>query len=260
MLLDGRVCIVSGVGPGIGRAIAEAVIREGGAAVIAARSDAYLASVSAELAETGGRVVAQPTDITDEQACQDLVGCALESFGRVDVLLNNAAISSPYQALEGGDLDVWRRMYEVNLVGTLQMTRAALPVMRDQQAGSIVFINSLIIRKPRPNYGPYAASKAALLTSAQVLAREVGPAGIRVNSVCPGWVWGPTVVEGYAARTARARGITVDDVYAELAEATALHQLPTPEACADAAVFLASDMARAITGQSLDVNCGEVFV
>ena len=145
----------------------------------------------------------------------------------------------------------------MNLFGTLRVTQCAVPAL-EATAGAIVFLNTMIIRKVRKNRGDYAAARAALLTASHVLARELGPRGIRVNSVLPGWIWGDSV-KRYAASTAEQQGTTPEAVYQDLASHTALRRLPTPEDIAEAILFLASDRAGAITGQALDVNGGEVF-
>jgi NAD(P)-dependent dehydrogenase (short-subunit alcohol dehydrogenase family) len=117
-------------------------------------------------------------------------------------------------------------------------------------------INSAVLRHSRLPYGGYKMAKSALLALAQSLATELGPHGIRVNSVAPGWIWAD-VLKWYFGYLAEQRGVTADEVYAETAATTDLRRLPEPDEIADAVVFLASSMARAITGQCLDVNCGE---
>jgi NAD(P)-dependent dehydrogenase (short-subunit alcohol dehydrogenase family) len=129
--------------------------------------------------------------------------------------------------------------------------------MTARRRGSIVFVNSMIIRQPRPLAGGYATAKGALLTAAQVLARELGPHQIRVNTIVPGWLRGPTVERYVEAASARA-GTSAQEQYDELAAGIALPDIPTDADCADAAVFFASDLSSAVTGQALDVNGGEV--
>ena len=130
--------------------------------------------------------------------------------------------------------------------------------MREQGGGSIVMVNSMIVRVPQPRMGVYAASKGALLAATQALAQEVGVHGIRVNSVVPGYIWGPSL-EAWFAQQAQQRGVDPQVVYDEVAAQTALRHLPTSAEIADAVVFFASDLARAVTGQSLDVNGGHFF-
>ena len=128
--------------------------------------------------------------------------------------------------------------------------------MRAQGHGRIVIISSGWGVIGYPNATAYAASKAGLIALAKGLGRELGPQGIRVNSVAPGWIWAD-VLKWYFGYLADQRGVTADEVYAETAATTDLRRLPEPDEIADAVVFLASSMARAITGQCLDVNCGE---
>jgi NAD(P)-dependent dehydrogenase (short-subunit alcohol dehydrogenase family) len=146
----------------------------------------------------------------------------------------------------------------VNVLGSLQMTKAVIPAMKEQRSGSIVFINSMTIRNPGENLGAYSATKGALLMMARTLARELGEYGIRVNSVVPGYIWGPSL-KWWFKQLAKEQGRTREEIYDEIAAETALHHLPTSEEIADTVVFFASDMSRVVTGQSLDVNAGHFF-
>lgn len=258
MLLQDRVAIIAGVGPGLGRQLALAFARQGARLMLGARTGSRLAAIEDEVAASGRPVASRSTDITDPAQCERLVRAALDEFGRVDVLVNNAAARVEDRAFDEVDLDGWRRSMDVTLFGNLHMTHAAIPALKAGGGGSIVFVNSMIIRQPRPLAGGYATAKAALLTAAQVLARELGPHQIRVNTIVPGWLRGPTVeryVEVEAARTLT----TTHAQYEALAAGVALRELPTDADCADAAVFFASDLSVAVTGQALDVNGGEVF-
>src|SRR5262249_48774857 len=121
-----------------------------------------------------------------------------------------------------------------------------------------VMVNSMSLRIIEPRFGGYAASKGALMTAAQTMAKELGADRIRVNSVVPGYIWGPNL-ERWVAQLAAQRGTTPEAVYAEIAARTAVNHIPTAAEVADAVVFFASDLARAITGQALDVNAGHFF-
>ncbi len=255
MRLRDRVAIVSGIGPGMGRDVSLALAREGARLTIAARSEDRLAELADELEALDADVLSVPTDITRPDDCRRLVAATSERFGRVDVLVNNAFHPGTYRRFEDDDLTHWRDPIEVNLFGTLGLTQQVVPVMRRQGSGSIVMINSMIVRDVLPTMAGYAASKAALLAATQGLARELGPAGIRVNSILPGYIWGPSL-EAYFADQARARGISPDEVYAEVASRIALGRIPHSSEIAGAVVFFASDLASVVTGQSLDVNGG----
>src|ERR1700730_7007443 len=216
MLLKDKVAIVSGVGPGLGKEIALAFAREGADLVLGARTESYLAEVQAEIEGLGRRARYAPTDITDQAQCDRLVRTATDEFGRVDVLVHNAVPPDVFQLFEDVDLAAWRHIVDVNLFGSLQLTKSVIPVMKDQGGGSIVFVNSMIIRKVLPLQGGYATSKGALMTAAQVLAKELGPHKIRVNSIVPGWMWGPSV-QGYFKMLEQQTGTSVQDQYDEIA-------------------------------------------
>jgi NAD(P)-dependent dehydrogenase (short-subunit alcohol dehydrogenase family) len=206
----------------------------------------------------GRRAIAVPTDITSLADCARLVGQAEEELGGVDVLVNNAYHPGTYELFEAGDLERWRAPLEVNLLGSLRLTQEAIPRLKKRGGGSVVFVNSMIVREVLPTMASYAASKGALLAAAQGLARELGPHRIRVNSVLPGYIWGATL-EGYFKAQAAARGVTPEAIYGEVAAKIALGKIPTSEEVAGAVLFFASDLSRAITGQTLDVNGGQVM-
>jgi NAD(P)-dependent dehydrogenase (short-subunit alcohol dehydrogenase family) len=258
MLLEGKVAIVSGVGPGLGQATALALTREGASVVLAARNESYLKEVSAEIEERGGRPLPVATDVTDPEQCGRLADAAASEFGGLDVVVNNAFRYDPTRPFEEVDLAEWRQVYEVNVFGSLQLTKATIPHLKSRGGGSVVFVNSMSARKIRFNEGGYASSKGALLTAVQVLAKELGSHQIRVNSVVPGWIWGPPV-QGYVAWQAQQRGVSPDDVVAEIVAEIPLGAIPPQEDVANAIVFFASDLARWVTGQALDVNGGEWF-
>jgi NAD(P)-dependent dehydrogenase (short-subunit alcohol dehydrogenase family) len=258
MMLSDRVAIVSGVGPGLGREIALALAREGADVVLGARTRQRLDEVAREIEDLGGRAAWAICDVTSEADCARLVATAQETFGRLDVLVTNAFLQPPLESLEDAELDTWRQAFEVNLFGTVRMTTAAAPLMREHGGGSVVFIGSMSARRIRRNFGVYAATKSALITTAQTFARELGPDGIRVNTVLPGYIWGPSL-QWWFGHLAQQQGRTRDEVYEEVAAETALRHLPTPEEIAGAVVFFASPMSRVVTGQTLDVNAGHWF-
>jgi NAD(P)-dependent dehydrogenase (short-subunit alcohol dehydrogenase family) len=255
-LLDGKVAIVSGVGPGLGQAIARTAAREGAKVALAARNEAYLKEVAAELDGS----IAVPTDITDAEACQRLVDRTVEELGGVDVVANSAFQPGDIgKTFEKSDLARWRQLFEVNTFGALQVTQAAIPALRARGGGAVVFVNSMVIRKTGAiAEGGYAATKGALFAAARVMAHELGPSNIRVNSVVPGWMWGPNV-QFYVEFMAKKRDVPQEAIIAEITSNMALRRIPTVAEVAEAVVFLASDRASAITGQTLDVNGGEYF-
>ena len=255
LLLTDKVVVVAGVGAGLGRSIALASAREGADVVLAARTEARLDDVAKEVAAFGRRGLAVPTDLGDAEAVERLAATAKDAFGRVDVLVYNALAMPPIKELGEVGLDAIQTSFDANVVAALRLTRLLTPALADSK-GSVVMINSMVVRFSQRTMGPYKLTKAALLAMAQSLATELGPRGIRVNSVAPGHIWGDSL-KWYFGYLAKKRGITAEEVYAETAAPIDLGRLPEPDEIADAVVFLASDLARAITGQCLDVNCGE---
>ena len=258
MLLQDRVAIVSGIGPGMGRDISLAFAREGAHLVLGARTEQRLAELAAELEAAGTKVVYRRCDIRNNDDCQALAALATETFGRIDVVVNNAFVQPPLEKIEVADSDTWREAFDVNVVGSVQMTKAALPAMKAQGSGSVIFIGSMSARRIRRNFGVYAATKSALMSTSQTLAKEHGRDGIRVNTVLPGYIWGPSL-EWFFSYLAEKQGRTPEDVYAEVAGETCLNHIPTSAEIADTVVFFASDLSRVVTGQSLDVNAGHWF-
>jgi NAD(P)-dependent dehydrogenase (short-subunit alcohol dehydrogenase family) len=254
-LLAGKVVVVSGVGPGLGRSIAVRSALAGADVVLAARTEARLTEVAKEVTDLGRRAVTVPTDVRKDESAAGLLQATLDAFGRVDVLVNNAFRMPPMADLGDVDIEAVGKAVDTTVFGALRLTRTFAPALAAAK-GAVVMINSAVIRHSRQPYGPYKVSKAALLALAQSLATELGPRGIRVNSVAPGWIWGESVQWWFGA-LAEERGVDRQVVYDETAATTDLRHLPTPEEIADAVVFLGSDLARAITGQCLDVNSGE---
>ena len=256
MLLEGRVIVVSGVGPGVGRAVALGAAREGAHVVLGARTEERLREVAAEVEGLGRKAVWRVTDIRDEEQCRSLAGTAAETFGGINALVNNAFWHGPMGRFDDATPDMWRKAFDVNVVGSLAMTNAVLPAMKERGRGSVVFVNSLAARQGWQEEAAYAASKAALLNAARALARAHGPDGVRVNSVLPGPIMGPSL-EYWFGHLAEQRGVTPQDVYDEWADETCLRHIPTSEEVADAVLFLCSDLSAAITGQALHVNAGQ---
>jgi NAD(P)-dependent dehydrogenase (short-subunit alcohol dehydrogenase family) len=254
-LLAGTVAVVSGVGPGLGRSITLACAREGADVVLAARTAGRLDDVAKEVTALGRRALAVPVDITNEASAADLAQATLTEFGRADTLVHNAFAIPPLTSLADADIDALRIALDTNVLAVLRLTRLFTPALAATQ-GSVVMINSAVLRHSRPPFGGYKMAKSALLALAQSLATELGPEGIRVNSVAPGYIWASSL-KWYFGHLAEQRGVDRQQVYDEVAATTDLRRLPEPDEVADAVVFLASSMARAITGQCLDVNSGE---
>jgi NAD(P)-dependent dehydrogenase (short-subunit alcohol dehydrogenase family) len=258
MLLRDKVVVISGVGSGLGRALAVRSAAAGANVVLAARTEARLASVSEEVTALGREALSVPTDVNSDDACDALLQSTVERFGRVDALVNNAFAWPPMKDLLEISPDELRGSIDTNVLAALRLTRLFTPEL-EKTHGSVVMINSAVLRHSRRAFGAYKMAKSSLLSVAQTLATELGPRGVRVNSVAPGYIWGDNL-KYYLSYLAKQRGITPEEVYTETASTVDLRKLPEPEEIADAVVFMASDLARAVTGQCLDVNGGEYHV
>jgi NAD(P)-dependent dehydrogenase (short-subunit alcohol dehydrogenase family) len=259
VLVENRVAVVTGIGPGMGREIALVLARHGASLAIGARSAERLAAVAAEIEALGRPVLFRATDLTSRDACRALVDAALQRFGRVDVLVQNGHDPGDGKRVEDADPDVWRRNLECNFFGALHLVQACLPAMKLQRDGRIVLVNSGGAFQPPPGLASYAAGKAAMASLVRSLAVELGPHGIRANGIHLGMVEGENA-HGWIREQARAQGKSFEQMRGEFAaQRYPMQHIPTPEECAGAVLFLASDLARAITGQAIMVNGGEYF-
>jgi len=254
-VLDGKVVVVSGVGPGLGRAIAAQCAKAGADLVLASRTESRLTEVADDVKQHGGRVLVVPTDINDDASAEALRDATIAEYGRIDALINNAFAIPPLGDLLTVDFDQARAGFETNVFAALRLTRLFAASLAESK-GAVVMINSSVLRHSRQPYGAYKMTKASLLALAQSLASELGPSGVRVNSVAPGWIWAD-VLKAYFGYLAHKRGVDAQVVYDEIADTIDLRRLPVPDEIADAVVFMASSMSRGITGHCLDVNCGE---
>ncbi len=258
MLLADQVVVVSGVGPGLGRSLALRCADHGARVVLVARSDERLASVANEIEARGGLAVPVPGDASSLEDCKRVVRVACTAFGRIDGLVNNAAVIPPLAPVADVDDDVLRAALDGNLTTAYRLTRAVIPCMRELRRGSVVMVASAVFRHPKTGFGAYNMAKHALVGFARSLALELGPEGVRVNTLAPGKIAGERL-ESFFAERAPALGTDVDTLRARYVENIALRRLPEADEYADAAVFLLSELSRAITGHVLDANGGEYF-
>jgi len=258
MILEGKTVLVTGVGTGLGRECAAAALREGANVVIAARTADVLEATAAELDPTGKRVSAQPTDITDDGACDALVAHALDRFGSVDALAQVAAYENVWGGLHDLRFEAWRKAFETNVLGALSVLRPVAKAMQAGNGGSVVLIGSQSMFQPALPQSGYAASKGALLSAMYYLADELGADNIRVNMVVPSWMWGPNV-EMYVNGTAANQGVEPAEVLEGIAGKFPLRRMTEDGEVADVVAFFASDLAKAVTGQHLMVNSGELM-
>jgi NAD(P)-dependent dehydrogenase (short-subunit alcohol dehydrogenase family) len=247
------------VGPGLGSEIAALALRDGANVVIGARNAERLQKLAAELDPSGERIAAMPADVTDPEACAALMQCASDRFGGLDAVVQVAALDTLFGTLESTSADDWMQALQVNVLGTTQISRAAVPHLRARGGGSIVLIGSqsMWLPPPAPQIA-YASAKGAMVSAMYHMARELGPDRIRVNMVIPTWMWGPPV-QAYVKWQAAERGVPEEELVAEITANMPLGEIPSDEDVAEAVVFFCSDRARMITGESLLVNAGELL-
>ncbi|MEO5877637.1 MAG: SDR family oxidoreductase [Streptosporangiaceae bacterium] len=255
-MLNGKTIMVTGVGGGLGRECVEAALRDGANVVMAARTRATLDALAAELGDD--RLAAVVADITDEAACTALVEAAKERFGSVDALIQVAAHENAWGGLWDLKFQNWRDAYETNVIGALTLIRPVATAMKEAGGGSIVLIGSQSMFKPALPQAGYAASKGALLTTAYYLAHELGEFNIRCNMVVPSWMWGPPV-EMLVDWQAKEKGVGRAEALHDIAGEFPLRRMTEDGEVADVAMFFASDHAKAVTGQHLLVNAGEMM-
>ncbi|MFN6547706.1 SDR family oxidoreductase [Mycolicibacterium nivoides] len=254
-LLENKVVVISGVGPALGTTLARRCAEAGADLVLAARTVERLDEVAKQVTDLGRRAISVGTDITDEGQVNNLVDASIEAYGKVDVLINNAFRVPSMKPFANTTFEHMRDAIELTVFGALRMVQAFTPALA-QSKGSVVNVNSMVVRHSQAKYGAYKMAKSALLAMSQTLATELGDQGIRVNSVLPGYIWGGTL-ESYFAHQAGKYGTTVEEIYKATAASSDLKRLPTEDEVASAILFMASDLSSGITGQALDVNCGE---
>jgi NAD(P)-dependent dehydrogenase (short-subunit alcohol dehydrogenase family) len=256
MFGDDKVAVVTGVGPDVGRSVALGFARHGVDVVLAARDRSRLEKVADEVRQLGREPLPVPTDITRVDACHDLIQAAVDRFGGLDFLIQNAHHEGDWKPVAEADVESWQTVFDVNLYGALNLVRAAVPEMRQRGGGAVVLVNSGSLVSTPPALGAYTASKAALAGMARTLAVEVGQWGIRVNGILLGGVAGANILHAAESQSAAA-GITPDEWLEKRKDSLPLRFMPTPDQCAGPVLFLCSDLAGAITGQHLSVNSGQ---
>lgn len=258
MRLENKVAVITGGGQGIGRGIALAFAKEGARCVLAARTRATLKATQWEIEAAGGEAFIVPTDLRSPEQIESLAQQTLEHFGHVDVLVNNSGIAGPMKELWKVDPAEWDETFDVNVRGVFLTCRAFLPSMIERRGGNVIVIGSPSGKRPLHGRTAYTTGKLGLVGLVRTLAWEIGPYGMRANLISPNGSDGPrmdTVIQGQA----ETRGLTYDEVHAEFLRQTPLNRFTATADVGNAAVFLASDDAAAVTGEDMNVSSGLVM-
>lgn len=255
MLLNGKVIVISGVGPGLGQTLAKSAAAEGAKVVLGARNQGFLDEVAESIRSAGGEAVALSTDVTSTEQCKALIGAGVEAFGRIDGLVNSAYAHGDWAPADVSDPDKMGDVINVICQGALRMAQACAPHMQAVGGGSIVNVSTMSTVKPFSGETMYAAGKGALNALTRHMANDFGKYAIRVNALRMGWIGGAPVygfidqqVQAGADRETVVRGIT---------DRIPLGIIPPEEDCAKAVLAFLSDYSAVITGTSVDVNGGE---
>jgi 3-oxoacyl-[acyl-carrier protein] reductase len=247
--LAGRTALITGGSRGIGRATADLLARAGArVAINYARDEAAANGAVREIRDAGGEAMALAGDVSDETVARQLVRDVVAAWGRLDILINNAGIWEEDVAGRG-DVAVWDRTYAINLRGAYLVTDAAVPHL-EKHGGAIVFVSSTAGQRGEARHSAYAASKGALISYTKSLAAELGPRGIRVNAVAPGWV--DTDMSRASLDNPKER--------AEIEKLIPIGRVASAADIAGPILFLVSDLARHLQGEILNVNGGSVLV
>lgn len=241
------VAVITGAGQGIGRAFALAFAQEGARVVIAERNPDGARQVESEIIQSGGVAMAIATDVADEASVNAMARQVEQAYGRIDVLVNNAAIFSTLdmRAFDQIPLHEWEAVLRVNVTGPFLCARAVLPAMRRQGWGRIINIGSAAVTLGRPNYLHYIASKGAVGAMTGSMARELGGDGITVNSVLPGATF--TEIERKTVSPEQKKAIV---------GMQCIPRAQVPDDLTGAVLFLASESAGFITGQNITIDGG----
>lgn len=258
--LSGKVAIVTGGSRGLGKACAMALAAEGVELVIAARDESTLHAAAREIeaiqGASGRKVLAVPTDVTREEDVNRLVEASLEKYSRVDVLVANAG-GPPASHFETTDVAAWKSALELNLLSTIYLCRAVVPVMKRQQSGRIVAIASISVKQPVDGLILSNTARSGVVGMMKTLSNELAPHRIGVNVVCPGYTKTDRLVD-LASRMSAQEGVPEEAIHKRWTDQIPMGRLGEPSELAAVVAFLSSERASYVTGACLQVDGGAV--
>jgi len=257
-MLSGKVALVTGGGTGIGKAIAGTLARNGAKVAITSRNTDHLEPTRQALAADGLSVMAVAMDLRKKTDIQQAVATITRAWGQINILVNNAGISG-ITKIDDADDSRWLDIIQTNLTGTCLITKEVLRCMPDHQDGRVINISSVLGKFGVPGYTAYCTTKHGIIGFTRALALEVVNRGITVNAVCPGWVETEMASLGIS-ETAALQGITPAQFREQAIENVPIKRFLDPDEVAHLVCYLASDLAKGITGQALNICGGQTMV
>lgn len=253
--LSSRIALVNGGSKGIGKAIAMGLARQGATVCLVARGETRLASVAAEInAITGSKVVFKTADVADPAAAKACIDFALETLGRVDILINNAG-GPAFGSLMSISETEWDNALQLSLRSAIRFTKEVIPGMIEHRWGRIVNVSSTVAKEPSPSMILSATARAGLAAFSKAIATEFAPAGITVNTVCPGGVLTDRLKSLLEARS-KAEGEAYESLLEQSQKSIPIGRFASPEEFAETVVFLCSESARYVTGTHMSIDGG----
>jgi NAD(P)-dependent dehydrogenase (short-subunit alcohol dehydrogenase family) len=252
----GKVVLITGASRGIGRAVARAFAEEDAWVALCARDVAALTDLADELNQGDGRAIALECDVTDKAQVEDAIKRLADKWGKLHVVVNNAGISG-HTPMDGESDDRWHEILNTNLTGSYLVTKAALDLMHSGW-GRIINISSVLGRFGVPGYAAYCTSKHGIIGFTRALALELVSRGITVNAISPGWVSTDMADKGIR-ETAEVMGISPDEFREQAIDAVPIRRFIEPEEVAKLVLYLASNDAEAITGQTYNLCGGQTM-
>jgi NAD(P)-dependent dehydrogenase (short-subunit alcohol dehydrogenase family) len=247
--LDGKVAVVTGASKGIGESMVRAFAAFGAKVVVSSRKQEAIEAVAASIRDSGGDATAIAAHAGDMEQCRRLIDQSVQRYGGIDILVNNAAANPVFGPVIDTDEGVFDKIMAVNVKGPFELAKRAFPVMRDRGGGSIINISSIGGISPEPMLGIYSVSKAALLSLTKVLAKEWGPAQVRVNAICPGLV-----------KTKFSQALwQTEEILRRFTDELPLRHMAQPDEIAPLALFLAGDGAGYCTGGVYTIDGGHTI-
>ncbi len=257
MDLTGKVALVTGGGTGIGKAVSQAMAKNGARVAIASRNPSHLKSAAEEAADCSGFLLPIEMDIRRKEQVQRGIARVLEAWGPVDLLVNNAGISG-VNRIDDPEDGRWHDIVETNLTGTYLVTKEVLRFMRNHANGRIINVSSVLGKFGVAGYSAYCASKHGMIGLTRALALEVVGRGITVNAICPGWVETEMARLGIS-ESAAYEGITPEEFKRQAVEAVPIRRFLDAGEVAQLVLYLVSDKAGGITGQAINICGGQTM-